>query len=76
MQVYRLPALSDNYIFVLVDGSQVVVVDPGDASVVLDFLRSHNLQLSMILNTHYDGDHVAGNRALLRSEERRVGKEC
>ena len=65
MQVYRLPALSDNYIFILVDGAQVAVIDPGDAGVVLDFLRSHNLPLSMILNTHYDGDHVGGNRALL-----------
>ncbi len=65
MQVYRLPALSDNYIFILADSEQVAVVDPGDARVVLDFLRSQDLPLSMILNTHYDGDHVAGNRALL-----------
>ena len=65
LQVYRLPALSDNYIFILVDGRQVSVVDAGDAGVVLDFLQTHNLALSMILNTHYDGDHVAGNRALL-----------
>ncbi len=69
MQVYRLAALSDNYIFILVDEASrsVAVVDAGDAVVVLKFLQAHDLQLSMILNTHYDGDHVAGNRGLLKA---------
>jgi hydroxyacylglutathione hydrolase len=67
MQVYRLPALSDNYIFILVDWQcrSVAVVDAGEPFPVLDFLRSHSLTLSMILNTHYDGDHVGANRDLL-----------
>ena len=42
LQVYRLPALSDNYIFILVDGRQVSVVDAGDAGGVLDFLQTDN----------------------------------
>lgn len=69
MEVYRLVALSDNYIFILVDEASrsTAVVDPGDARVVLKFLKDQNLQLSMILNTHYDGDHVAGNPALLKA---------
>jgi hydroxyacylglutathione hydrolase len=69
MQVYRLAALSDNYIFILVDEASrsTAVVDAGDAIVVLKFLKARDLQLSMILNTHYDGDHVAGNRGLLKA---------
>ena len=68
LQVYCLPALSDNYIFVLVDWMtrSVVVVDAGEPFPVLEFLRSNHLQLSMILNTHFDGDHVGANRDLLR----------
>ena len=68
LQVYCLPALSDNYIFVLVDWTtrSVAVVDAGEPFPVLEFLRSHNLKLSMILNTHFDGDHVGANRDLLR----------
>ena len=67
LQVYCLPALSDNYIFMLMDVSSrtVAVVDAGEPLPVLDFLRSRNLDLSMILNTHYDGDHVAANWDLL-----------
>jgi hydroxyacylglutathione hydrolase len=69
MQVYCLPAFSDNYIFVLVewDSRSVAVVDAGEPFPVLDFLRSHSLQISMILNTHYDGDHVGANRDLLQA---------
>jgi hydroxyacylglutathione hydrolase len=69
MQVYRLPALSDNYIFVLVDerSQTTAVVDAGDAAVVLRFLAAQGLGLSMVLNTHYDGDHVAGNPSLLKA---------
>ena len=68
LQVYCLPALSDNYIFVLVDwiARSVAVVDAGEPFPVLEFLRSHDLKLSMILNTHFDGDHVGANRDLLR----------
>lgn len=69
LQVYCLPALSDNYIFVLVDwiARSVAVVDAGEPFPVLKFLRLHDLTLSMILNTHFDGDHVGANRDLLRA---------
>ncbi len=68
LQVYCLPALSDNYIFMAVnwDARVVAVVDAGEPFPVLEFLRSHDLALSMILNTHYDGDHVGANRDLLQ----------
>lgn len=67
LQVHRLPALSDNYIFILIDelSQSVAVVDAGEPFPVLEFLRSRQLSLSMILNTHYDGDHVAANGDLL-----------
>ena len=55
-----LPAFTDNYIWMLHDGSQAVVVDPGDAQPVLDALRTHNLRLSAILVTHHHPDHVGG----------------
>lgn len=42
------------------------MVDPGDASPVLDYLRKEKLQLVAILNTHHHNDHVGGNAGLLR----------
>src|SRR5688500_10227543 len=59
-------AFSDNYIWVIRDHYHAAVVDPGDASPVLDYLRQEKLQLVAILNTHHHNDHVGGNAGLLR----------
>jgi len=67
MDIYRLNALSDNYIFVLHDRRQNVaaVVDPADATPVLKKLYELGTPLVTIFNTHHHADHVGGNRQLL-----------
>ncbi|AMK10823.1 MBL fold metallo-hydrolase [Pseudodesulfovibrio indicus] len=51
--------------FVLANGDQAVVVDPGgDPAPVLDHLKEQGLTLTHILNTHLHFDHTAGNKAL------------
>lgn len=59
-------AFKDNYIWIIRDHYHAAVVDPGDASPVLDYLNREKLQLIAILNTHHHGDHVGGNAGLLR----------
>lgn len=68
MQVYRLSALSDNYIFLLHDPmrGQAAVVDPAEAQPVLAQLQKLDATLIAIFNTHHHGDHVGGNTALLQ----------
>jgi hydroxyacylglutathione hydrolase len=68
MQVYRLPALSDNYIFLLHDRVRQIaaVVDPAEASPVLRQLDALGATLVAILNTHHHADHVGGNTRLLQ----------
>jgi hydroxyacylglutathione hydrolase len=67
MQIYRLNALSDNYIFLLHDAASqtAAVVDPAEAAPVLAQLETLGASLVAIFNTHHHGDHVGGNRALL-----------
>lgn len=60
MNLIALPAFTDNYIWMFDDGSQAVVVDPGDAAPVLDALASRSLTLAGILVTHHHADHVGG----------------
>jgi len=43
----------------------VVVVDPGDAIPVLNFLKEKNLNLKSILITHKHSDHIGGIEDLL-----------
>ena len=68
MQIYRLPALSDNYIFLLHDPVQNVaaVVDPAEADPVLGCLNQLGADLVAIFNTHHHSDHVGGNVRLLK----------
>lgn len=68
MQVYRLPALSTNYIFVLYDAQRQVaaVVDPAEAEPVLRQLEALGAELVAIFNTHHHADHVGGNAKLLQ----------
>ena len=65
MQIVPLPAFRDNYLWLLRDGNNAVVVDPGDAGPVLDYLDREGLTLTAILTTHHHEDHVGGIPALL-----------
>jgi hydroxyacylglutathione hydrolase len=60
MELIALPAFADNYIWMLHDGTDAVVVDPGEAAPVLSALDERQLALSGILVTHHHGDHVGG----------------
>lgn len=64
MNLVPLPAFNDNYVWMVHDGAQALVVDPGDASPVLQALQSWGLQLAAILVTHHHGDHTGGIQSL------------
>lgn len=65
ISVHPLPAFQDNYLWVIHNGRHAVVVDPGDATPVLDYLAAYDLQLVAIICTHHHADHVGGVEHLL-----------
>lgn len=65
IQIDRLPAFNDNYLWGLYEGQSAWVVDPGDAEVVETWLTQKNLVLNGILLTHHHNDHTGGVEALV-----------
>jgi hydroxyacylglutathione hydrolase len=64
-RIEGIRAFRDNYIWALVAGANVAVVDPGEAPPVFEFLRREKLELAAILLTHHHADHVGGVPELL-----------
>lgn len=65
LQLYPVPAFQDNYIWVLANGKNALVVDPGDGTPVKQFLEQQGLSLSAILITHHHLDHIGGLNSLV-----------
>lgn len=64
MKIFHIPAFRDNYIWAVQNGDFISLVDPGDADVSLDIIKSKNLILQDILITHHHYDHTGGVNAL------------
>ena len=66
LRVLAIPAFQNNYLWLVHDGVNAAVVDPGEAAPILAALATHGLQLSAILLTHHHADHIGGVQELLR----------
>ncbi|KAB5515846.1 hypothetical protein DKX38_026494 [Salix brachista] len=66
LQIEMVPCLNDNYAYLLhdVDTGTVGVIDPSEATPVIDALSRKNRNLTYILNTHHHHDHTGGNEEL------------
>ncbi|MCK6262611.1 hydroxyacylglutathione hydrolase [Vibrio sp. ZSDE26] len=61
LHIKSIPAFNDNYIWLIENSDgRCVVVDPGDAKPVLEYLSKHDLTLNAILITHHHHDHIGG----------------
>ncbi|MDP5290757.1 hydroxyacylglutathione hydrolase [Oceanimonas sp. CHS3-5] len=65
MNAISLRAFNDNYIWLIGNGRQAAVVDPGEAAPVTAALAERDLELTAILITHHHHDHTGGVRELL-----------
>ena len=59
-----IEAFQDNYIWLIHNDQNSIIVDPGDAGPVISALERKNLNLVAILITHHHADHIGGVMAL------------
>ncbi|WP_442679453.1 hydroxyacylglutathione hydrolase [Sphingomonas sp. ASY06-1R] len=66
IEIARIPAFRDNYIWLLhdPDSGETVVVDPGEADAVLAEADRRGWRIGQIWNTHWHADHTGGNAAI------------
>ncbi|MFZ1712342.1 MAG: hydroxyacylglutathione hydrolase [Nitrosomonas sp.] len=64
--VSAVQAFKDNYIWIIHNQWAAVIVDPGEASPVQQFVRQHKLQPVAIFCTHHHHDHTGGNKVLVQ----------
>src|SRR3954469_9270562 len=66
MEIVRVPALSDNYLWLVqeAESGEPVVIDPAIAEPVLAEAEKRGWRIGQIWNTHWHPDHTGGNAAI------------
>eukprot|EP00794_Sanderia_malayensis_P009352 gene9350-10337_t len=66
MKVKLLPALEDNYMYLLIDEAtnDAAVVDPVEPNKVIAAVKDEGVNLTTVLTTHHHWDHAGGNQEL------------
>lgn len=61
-EISPINAFNDNYIWCIThtESRRAIIVDPGDAKPVEDYLAQQQLELEAILITHHHPDHIGG----------------
>lgn len=72
LHIEPLPAFSDNYLWLIHNGADAAVIDPGDAAVVQAEVKRKGLHLRHILITHHHADHVGGLATLKAQNDLQV----
>ncbi|QOI11197.1 hydroxyacylglutathione hydrolase [Blochmannia endosymbiont of Colobopsis nipponica] len=67
MNIINIPALKDNYIWILYNAKkECLIIDPGEYISIIQIIQKLKLKITAILLTHHHKDHTAGVRKLLK----------
>lgn len=58
---------SDNFAYIINGKTQAMAIDGGAWKEILSFLKTNNLSLEFVINTHSHYDHTPGNNHLLKA---------
>jgi hydroxyacylglutathione hydrolase len=61
-----------NYLIACPETGEALAIDPLDHRKCLDRAQAHGWEITQILNTHEHGDHIGGNKAMVRATGAKV----
>lgn len=65
MMIFPIPALDDNYIWLLQENDSLVIIDPSESDPVINWLVEHHQKPTAIWITHLHHDHIGGVAELM-----------
>ena len=74
MRIEIIKCLKDNFSYLIIDeqNNSACVIDPSEASPIIDHVEKLKLNLKFILNTHHHFDHIGGNKELKKKYNLKV----
>ncbi len=74
MRIEIIKCLKDNFSYLIIDehNNSACVIDPSEASPIIDRVEKLKLNLKFILNTHHHFDHIGGNKELKKKYNLKV----
>lgn len=65
MQIKQFRYASDNFSYLLHGDQSAMAIDAGAIEPIMSYIKSLNLKLAYVTNTHMHPDHISGNREIL-----------
>ena len=66
INIEPIKAFNDNYIWLVTTNEGSIVIDPGEATKTINYLKENSLNLKGILITHHHFDHTGGIEDMLK----------
>ena len=69
--IHTIQVLLDNYVFIIASTihNKAILIDPATSTEILDVIKSLDLNITHILNTHHHHDHIGGNFCIQQSTQ-------
>lgn len=68
MRVVPVPCLKDNFAYLVIEGGEAAIVDPGEVEPIEAAVAREGVELVAIWCTHHHMDHVGGVKGLLAKQ--------
>ena len=69
MRIKQFRYSADNLGYIVYGNRSAIIIDGGAVERMLSFVRTNDLEVAYVTNTHSHCDHTAGNRALLEQTD-------